>query len=297
MEIRQLRSLATLARTGNITKTGQMLHLTPSAVHRQLQILSEELGLPLYDKQGRTLRLTPEALHLLPLVEEFLLQYEALRAAADDWKRLDRGSVRIGAGPTFSSYVLPKLLEAFRLRYPKLDVFLEAGHAGPLLEELDQGTIDVAFVVLRPGFEKRYAVDASWEFDIPLVSSPGTGPNGVVSLHDLAAYPFLLYRQGSYFEQQIGAWFHRHNFSPNVVMRLDNAEPMKALVRSGFGIAFVPEWAVRAELERAELVLVHLREPLPQSRVAMLRRRTPHVPAPTAALINMAREWFRGGLH
>jgi DNA-binding transcriptional LysR family regulator len=296
MEIRELRSLVTLARTGNITKAGRLLHLTPSAIHRQLQILSEELDLPLYEKQGRALRLTSEARHLLPLIEELLLQYEAVRAAAEDWKRLERGSVRIGAGPTFSSYVLPAFLEAFRSRYSKLEVFLEVGHAGPLLEELDQGAIDVAFLVARPGLEKKYAVDASWEFEIPLVSSPRMGPSGVVSLNDLAEFPFLLYRQESYFEQQIAAWFQRHNFSPNVVMRLDNAEPMKALVRSGFGIAPIPEWAVTHELEAGQLVRVSLSEPPLVSRLAMLHRRTPHLPAPTAALIRMARERFRHGL-
>lgn len=295
MDIKELRSLAILARTGNITRAAESLFLTPSAIHRHLQILSEELDLELYEKKGKSLRLTPEAKSLLPLIEELLLQFESVQAAARDWKQLNRGAVRVASGPTFSSYVLPGLLEAFRSRHPLLDVVLEAGHTTQLMAELEEGAIDVVFLVLRPSTGQKFVVEASWDFDVSFVTSQRLAPAGRVSLQSLAKHPFLLYRHGSFFEEQIDQYFQQHQFVPNVAMRLDNAEPMKALVRSGFGISPIPRWAVRREIESGELVEIRLKEPPLVSKLALIRRRTRHVPAPAAAFITMAKEWLGPG--
>jgi LysR family hydrogen peroxide-inducible transcriptional activator len=291
MELKELKSLAVLARTGNITRAAEQLHLTPSAIHRHLQILSEDLDLLLYEKQGRALRLTPAAESLLPLIEELFLNFDSLQAAAGDWKRLNRGTVRVGAGPTFSSYAIPGFLEAFRKAHPGLDVVLEAGHTSELLRLLAEGSIDVLFLVPSPAVEKQFVVEQSWDFSVPFVTRPGIGPTGPTTLTKLSKYPFLLYKQGSFFEEQIEHYLHRHRFSPHVAMRLDNAEPIKALVRSGFGISLLPEWAIRREVASGELKLIRLRQQPMTSRIGMIRRRTRHVSAPAAALIGMAREW------
>lgn len=177
-------------------------------------------------------------------------------------------------------------------RHPSIDIFLEAGHSSQLMAELEDGSLDVVFLVLRPGTEKKFAVEGLWKFEVSLVTSPRLAPRRRVSLKSLAQHPFLLYRQESYFEEQIDQYFQRHGFVPNVAMRLDNAEPMKALVRSGFGISPIPHWAVRKEIESGELVEIRLKESPPVSQLAMIRRRTRHVPAPAAAFIQLAEEWM-----
>jgi LysR family cys regulon transcriptional activator len=291
MEIKELRSLAVLAKTGSITRAAEALHLTPSAIHRQLQILSEDLNLELYEKVGKSLRLTPEGKSLLPLIEDLLLQFESVQAAAQDIQQLNRGWVRLASGPTFSSYVLPDFLESFRARYPSVSVFLEAGHTTQLIAELEDGYLDILFLALQAGMTRKFVVEASWEFEVIFVTSRRLGPSGRVALKSLIDYPFLLYRHGSFFEEQIDQYFQRHDFVPNVMMRIDNAEPMKALVRSGFGIAPIPSWAVQKEINAGELLAVRLEEPPLVSRIGMIRRRLRHVSPPSAAFIAMAKEW------
>lgn len=291
MDLRVLKSLAVLARTSNITHAAAQLHLTPSAVHRHLQLLSEDLGLTLYEKQGRTLRLTSAAESLLPIIDELFLNVDALQAAADDWKRLRRGAVRVGAGPTFSSYVLPPFLEAFHRTHPGVDVLLETGHSAQLLSMLSDGHLDVLFLVPSPSAQREFLVELSWEFRVPFVTGPQSGPARLTTLSKLEQYPFLLYKRGSFFEDQIEHYFHRHHFAPRVAMHLDNAEPIKALVRLGFGISLLPEWAVRRELESGDLRLIRIRQQIMTSRIGIIRRRSRHVSAPALALINMAKTW------
>jgi DNA-binding transcriptional LysR family regulator len=291
MDLKELKSLAAVARCGSITKAGELLHLTPSAIHRHLKLLSEELNVALYERRGLGLRLTPVAANLLPLVEDLLIQCDSIQAAARDWNRLERGVVRIGAGPTFSSYVLPPFMDAFRKKHPAIDLYLEAGHTGTLLGELADGLLDLVFLVPRPSAEVEFVTEAAWEFDVPLIAPPGSSLPKRVALRSLSGRPFLLYRQGTYFEELIDRWLNAHHFVPRVAMRLDNAEPIKALVRSGFGVSLVPDWTIRQEVERGDLVRIPLREAPLRCRLALLRRRAKYVPAPTAAFVQAARQW------
>jgi DNA-binding transcriptional LysR family regulator len=291
MELHQLKSLASLARTRNLTRTAEQLHLTPSAVHRHLKLLTEELGVQLYEKHGSSLRISSAGRSLLPLVNQLLAQSDAIAAAAEDLRGLSRGTVRVGAGPAFCSNMLPTFLERFREQYPKLDVFLEAGHTTQLAAELEEGLVDLLFLVPNPGAERRFVVEKEWLFSVPLVTRPDAIPSRKVALRSLAGRPFLLYKQGSHFEEEIDRYMASKRFSPNVAMRLDNAEPIKAMLRSGFGISLLPDWAIQQELARKELALVPLRDPPLRCRIALMRRHTAYVSAPVAALIAMAKSW------
>jgi DNA-binding transcriptional LysR family regulator len=291
MEIRELESLAMLARTGSITRAAELLHRTPPAVHRHLQLLARELDIPLYEKTGGGLRLTKAASGLLPLVEELLIQHGSLRAAARDWHDLRRGTVTVAAGPTFSSYVLPGLLEKYRGAHPGLEVVLEAGHTTLLLEELARGSVDLVFLVPGAGIEKQFMVEKIWEFGVPVMANSASAPRRPVRLAELERHPFLLYKQGSVFEEVIDRYFASHDFAPRVAMRLDNAEPMKALVRSGFGMALLPDWAVRSELRERQLVEVKLKEAPLRCKLALIRRNSRYIAAPVRALIDIAKDW------
>jgi DNA-binding transcriptional LysR family regulator len=267
------------------------MHLTPSAVHRQLRLLGEGLGVELYEQRGKQLLLSAAGLNLLPLVQDLLLQYRSIEAASAAWRNDRRGTIRIGAGPTFASYVLPRMLEAFRDLHPNLDIYLEAGHTEQFRAGLSDGLFDVVFLVARPGFEREFAIEASWDFEIPVVACPRQAPSKRIALKQLADVPFLLYRQGSFFEEQIDRFFRSHGFSPKVAMRLDNAEPIKALVRSGFGMALLPDWVVASELGRGELTRVETRQRSLRSKVVMIRRKTLRAAPMVSALISLARTW------
>src|SRR5258708_3156695 len=114
MGLRELRSLATVADLGSITRTGEKLHLSPPAIHKQLRSLESELGVRLYDRVGRRLQLTQAAEVLLPYVRDLLADYDAAIDALNEWKGVKKGVVRIGTGPAMSSYILPAVRKEFR---------------------------------------------------------------------------------------------------------------------------------------------------------------------------------------
>lgn len=297
MDIKEVRSLLALAETTNITRAAERLHLSPSAIFKQLRLLEDELGVKLYEKTGRTLRLTQAAEVLLPHLRGLLTQHEAALLALEEWKGLRGGSLRIGTGPTFCNYVLPALLESYRGHYPHIEPFVESGHSAPILNSLRQGLLDVVFLLAAGVADSPdLQVEAWWEFEIALVTG-GPRASRRCHLRDLAAEPFILYKPGTLFERLIDGYFAQHKFEPRVVMRFDNAEGIKTMLRMGRGLTMLPRWTVEAELRGKQFSLVRLHEAPLTARLAMITRKSSFFPAPVSSFIEMARRWQWGKAH
>jgi DNA-binding transcriptional LysR family regulator len=287
MEFRELRSLVALADLGGIARAAEKLHLSAPAIHKQLKLLESELGVQLYEKVGRNLRLTQAAQILLPYLRDMLAEYQSALSALDEWKGLKRGLVSIGTGPT--TYVLPAILKEFRHLHPGVEVFVETGNTPVLLEDLSKGSLDLAMLVSADLAEREdFCVEATWDFEFVLVSHLRQPPRRP-RLSDLQDQRFILFRRGSRMQASIDRYFASHAFEPNAVMRLDNSDLIRAMVRAGLGIALLPYWVVARDIKDRQLSLVRQAEPPLFSKLALVRRRVSYVPGPVQAFIAAAR--------
>jgi DNA-binding transcriptional LysR family regulator len=287
VEIKELRSLVALSELGSISLTAAQLHLSPPAIHKQLKILEAELGVPLYEKVGRGLQLTQAAEIVLPYARELLAQYDSAHAALEEWKGMKRGVVRVGTGP--SAYVLPAILKKFRRQYPDVEVLVETGNTPVLLDGLSRGSLDLALLVSADLVEKDvHCVEASWDFELVMVSHqrhPATRPK----LADLRQHRFILFRKGSRMQEPIDRWFAACNFEPNVIMRFDNADFIRSMVRTGMGISLLPFWVVHRDVKERRLSIIRPAESPLRSRIALVRRKSAFVSRPVQAFIDSAR--------
>jgi DNA-binding transcriptional LysR family regulator len=291
MEIRELRSLLHLSESGSLRETAAALHLSPAAVHKQLRALGSELGFLLYEKVGQRLKLTQGAEFVVPYLRSVLAQHDAAVAAAGEWKGLRRGLVRIGAGPTIASYLLPPLLKRFRRHRAGVELVVDTGNSGALLAGLSRGDLDMALLVAPPGADDPdVKVNLDWEFEIVLVANLRQAPRRC-SIRDLSGLPFILFKKGSRIEEFIDRYFAATGFQPRVVMRLDNADAIKAMVRAGLGISMLPYWTVAADVNRKSLHLVHQDEKALVSRILLVSRKTGYVSQPAEAFIQLAQSF------
>ncbi|MEN6536903.1 MAG: LysR family transcriptional regulator [Bryobacteraceae bacterium] len=289
MRFGELRSLVQLAESSSLRATATALHLSPSAIHKQLRTLQDELGLSLYCKAGGKLRLTEEGRLILPNARSLLVQHDRTIATVREWKGLQRGVLRVGSGPTIATYLLPALLKEFRLAHPKIDIVVETGSTRQLLNSIEDGTIQLALLV-EPALdeEQRIKEHLSWEFEIVLVSSPQSATRSC-SIRKLAAQTFVLFRVGARIQQAIDQYFRKHEFRPRIAMRFDNADAIKAMVRGGFGLSMLPFWAVAADLRRRELQLVRQTEAPLLSRIVLVSASDMHQPKAVDAFIDLAK--------
>jgi len=147
------------------------------------------------------------------------------------------------------------------------------------------------FLIVPDGLAEEIAVHAVWEFRMVLVASKRLAVPRVCSLADLRETPFLLYKQGTRFESLIDSYFDRNRFAPKVTMRFDNAEPIKAMVRLGFGVSMLPEWTVREDLKRGDLVRIGQREDPLILKHGVLRRTTTYQAPPVKVFLDMTSSW------
>ncbi len=294
MELKELRSLLTLAELGSISLAGEHLHLSAAAIHKQLKILESELGVRLYEKMGRKLQLTQAAEVLLPYLKEMQVQYNSALAALEEWKGLGRGVVRVGTGP--SSYILPAILKKFRRANPGIEILVETGNTPVLLEDLQKGSLDLALVVSPDLVESEsYCVESQWQFELALVAHTKF-PKRRPQLAELKQQRFILFRRGSRMQDPIDRYFAACGFEPNVTMRFDNAEFIRAMVRVGMGISMLPLWVVDKDLKDGSLHLIRQAEPPLYSKVALVRRKSNFIPRPVQAFIETARTVDPGSL-
>lgn len=291
MELRQLRGVALLAELESITATAKVLNVSAPAVHKQFRELEGELGIKLYERTGRTIRLTEAAKVLLPFAREMLAQYEGAVAAVNEWKGLKKGLVRIGAGPTTSSYVLPGLLRKFRRMYPNIELYMETGNTRVLSERIASGALDVALLVApRVEEEPHLSVEVIWEVEFVLISKTRLS-NRPLALEDLRKHKFILYQKGSRIENLIDQYFTEARFQPHVIMRFDNAEAIKAMIRTGFGISMLPMWVVDEEIKRGLLSVIRQRERPLFSHLELVSRKTNVLSSAVRAFIATARHY------
>ncbi len=290
MELKELRSLVALAELGSITRTAERLHVTPAAIHKQLKVVEQELGIRLYEKIGRRLQLTQATEVLLPYVKALLAQYDSALSALEEWKGMRRGLVRIGSGHTLSSFVLPVLLKKFRRAYPDVELFVETGNTPVLLSGLENGSLDLSLIVSADLVESPgVTVEANWDFELVLVSHQPHGARRC-RLRDLSRLPFILFRKGSRMQDPIDRYFAAHDFHPRVIMRFDNAEAIRAMIRTGLGIGVLPVWIVDEDLKQRRLELIQQQEPPLLSRIALVSRKSSYVARAVRSFIEMAQQ-------
>ncbi len=260
MELHELRSFVALADLGGLAKVAEKLRLSPPAVHKQLKLLEAELGVQLYEKLGRSLRLTQAAEILLPYCRDLLAEHDTAIAAIEEWKGLKRGIIRIGAGPATSVHLLPGLLRAYRRAFPEVDVVVETGNSIGLIEKLGTGSLDLALMVSshRPA-EPGVSVEKFWDMEFVFVSSLEHAPRRC-RVSELSAFPFILFRKGSRMQDAIERYFDELNFHPNVIMAFDNADAIKAMIGAGLGMSLLPFWIVHADLRQGVLTMIRQRE-------------------------------------
>ncbi|HYM08372.1 MAG TPA: LysR family transcriptional regulator substrate-binding protein [Terriglobales bacterium] len=207
------------------------------------------------------------------------------------WKGLRKGAVRIGSGPTLSSYILPLLLRRFDRQFPGIDLQVETRHTPALLRSLSTGALDLPLLVSSELLaEPNVSFEAFGDFEFALVSHLRHVPRRC-ALAELEKFPFILFQKGSRMESLIDRYFVEMDFRPRVAMRFDNADAIKAMIRTGQGISMLPMWSVDTDLRRGALRLIRQRERPLFSKIVLVSRKSSYIPRPVGAFVKVAQSF------
>jgi DNA-binding transcriptional LysR family regulator len=253
MDLRQLEILQAIAETGSFTACGRKLHVSQSAISRQILLLEEELGEPLVLRVGRQVRMTPAAESLVQLGQRVFQDLRDTVGTITDRTRHLKGSLRLSGGMTVCMYVFPALLKHLRRLHPHLDVRLTVATAGQSVQQIREGRVDAGLLTLPVEGSDLITVPVLRE-ELLLVTTPShpLARRRRVAPKDLARLPFVLFEQGSATRKVIDRFFAAEGLEPTIVMDTENVEIIKAMVKTGLGIGIVPYQAVAREVRAGQ---------------------------------------------
>ncbi len=254
MDLRQLEILQAIAQAGSFTACARQLHVSQSAISRQVLLLEEELGEALFLRVGRRVQMTPAAESLVQLGQRVLDDIRETVGAITDRTTRVKGTIRLAGGMTVCLYVFPRLLKHLRHVHPRLDVQLTVATAGRAVDEIRAGRLDVGLLTLPVEPADLVSVPVMRE-ELLIIAAPthAFARRRRVAASDLAGQPFVLFEPGSATRRVIDRFFAAEHIDPLVVMETENVEIIKALVKTGLGIGVVPYHAVAREVRAGQL--------------------------------------------
>jgi DNA-binding transcriptional LysR family regulator len=253
VDLRQLEILQAIAATGSFTGAGRKLHVSQSAISRQILLLEEELGEPLFLRVGRQVRMTPAAETLVQLGQRVFQDVRDTVGAITDRTGALRGTLRLAGGMTVCLYVFPPLLKHMKKVHPELDVRLTVATAQRSVEEIRAGRVDAGLLTL-PVEESDMVTLPVLREELLLVTMPTHRLAKRRRIHpaDLSGEPFVLFEAGSATRRVIDSFFVMEKIEPIIVMDTENVEIIKAMVKTGLGIAIVPYQAIAREVRAGQ---------------------------------------------
>lgn len=236
-----LRAFVTAAREGNLTRAAERLFLTQPALSLQLRKLQEALGLVLYERTPRGVRLTEAGRKLLPAAERALAAVAEFRAAASGLKGSVSGRLRLGTIVDPEFLRLGAFLGLLAERHPGLAFELTHGMSGAVLRQVEDGHLDVAYTLGTPGLPElraRFRVETLTAFTYRVVAPPGwAGQVRGKGWRELAALPWIGTPPESVHHRLLSQAFAAAGVTPKIVARVDLEPSMMDLVRSGVALA------------------------------------------------------------
>ncbi len=249
MDLRQLEILQAIAETGSFTACGKKLHVSQSAISRQISLLEDELGETLFLRVGRRVRMTPAAENLVQLGQRVFQDVRDTVGAITDRTRALKGMLRLAGGMTVCMYVFPPLLRRLKRVHPQLDIRLTVANANRSVDEIRGGLIDAGLLTLPVEESDLVTVPVlSEELLILTMPTHPLAKKKKIQPSDLSGQPFILFEPGSATRRVIDSFFVTEKVEQTVVMETENVEIIKAMVKTGLGIGIVPYQSIAREV-------------------------------------------------
>lgn len=242
MEIHQLRYFAKVAELGNFTRAAEACFVSQPSLSQQIIKLEQELGQPLLERLGRTVRLTKAGEILKPRADQILALLDDAKSRITDDP--DGGHLSIAAIPTVAPYFLPHVLQEFSHECPGAHLEVVEEVTRDALAHCHAGEVDLAIVAL-PVQGEHLHVEPLFSEELLLVMPAGhpLDSHARITLKDLAQQPFVLLHDTHCLTRDALSACHRQNFQPIVAAHISQLITVQELVSLGQGVSLVPQMA------------------------------------------------------
>lgn len=245
MEIRQLTYFVKAAELLHFTDAAAAVYITQSTLSQQIKLLEQELGMPLFDRLGKQVRLTEAGKTFLPHARQVLLHVEKGKQAIADLNNLITGELRIGVTYAFTSLILP-VLPQFTKRFPTLKINLEYGAPEELERKLKISELDLILAFHNRNDDPELDLQPLSKSNIVLVVSKHNKLAKLkkISLKEILNLNLILPAKGFSSRNFVDELFEQHKITPSIRMELNDMHSLLSLVQHGEQVSIINEKAL-----------------------------------------------------
>jgi LysR family hydrogen peroxide-inducible transcriptional activator len=245
MEVHQLRYFCAVAETSSFTRAAEREQVAQPSLSQQIMKLEEELGVRLFDRLGRTVRLTEPGQVFLPRARAILTELRAAKEEVAERQSTVSGAVRVGVIPTIAPYFLPARIATFLRKYPQTSITVVEDVTVHLLDRLRNGQVDMAIMALPArGHDLECFPLLNERLYALLPKGHELARRRSVMMKELRQEPFLLLRDDHCFRETAIEVCKRARILPQIVFESGQFSSILGMVAAGLGISIVPEMAL-----------------------------------------------------
>lgn len=287
-----LRYFEEVARQGSLRKAAERLHVAASAVNRQILKLEDELGVPLFERLPRGLRLSPAGELMLYQVRQWQRDERRMLECLGEIRGTGCAEVRIATVESLTDQVLPGILKQFSERFPTVRFVLMTGMTDTILQQVINGDADIGLCMNpQPTPKVRVIEQVGLEFGAVMAPSHPLASQETVRLQDCSPYPAILPGSEMYHGSTLQQVLARANLDLHSKAECNRILTMKSLVRAGVGVAFLNRLDIARELAHGELLFKPLLDRgMVKAQLTLCSHRDRALPMALAVLAEQVRE-------
>ncbi|OXS57612.1 LysR family transcriptional regulator [Cohnella sp. CIP 111063] len=292
MDMRQLRYFLAIAHEGQITRAAKQLNMEQPPLSRQLKLIEQELGVVLFDRNGKRLQLTQAGEMLRDRALALMKQFEDTITYVQELGEGVQGVLSIGAVVSCVS-LLPPVLRRFTEKYPQVTFKIQEGDhflLGELLENRD-----LEFIVTRLPFQSDF--QSQHYSALPLPSDPFVAllptewrppDRRAMTMAELARFPFLTLKtdRTTGMHNQVFQQFKQLGLEPRIVSECSSVAIAISLVAAGIGAAILPK-SVMNSFEPPSITLIEIEDARFHSDIGVVWLRDRHLSKSARHLMDM----------
>lgn len=259
MDLRNLQTFIRVTELGSFTKAANELGYVQSAVTMQIQQLEKELGFPLFDRIGKKISLTAMGSEFIAYAYQIIKAMQEASNLGNNMEHI-RGVLRIGVLESLLFGNMLQFLPGFKDAYKNLELRLKMGQTSELLQQLKQNHLDIVYLSadlntdpdLRCCYKRREC--------LVFVGSPdhSAARQKDITVKELLANEFFVTERSGVCYGRLQALARQHNVALHTSIEVDSTVAITELLQKNNGLAFLPEYAVRKQLEEGRLLKVNV---------------------------------------
>jgi DNA-binding transcriptional LysR family regulator len=290
LELLQLEYFRTVARLEHMTEAAGVLHVTQSSLSKTIRLLEEDLGVSLFDRSGRKLRLNEFGRSFLPRVERALFELEEGKREIVDLTKADYGTLALAVN---TAYMLPDILHRFREIRPHVQFHVQQLGTHEMEIRVKKGEVD--FCLSSPPVQgSEFVCDIVFKERIYVIvpTTHRFANRDRVRLSELKEERFVSLKKGYGIRDLMDFYCEKAGFAPQNAYEGDEPATLSLLVQAGLGISFIPEsalhfWPVE------NIAVLRIEEPLCKREIGLSRHQSRYLSSVAKEFRQVIIEHFR----